>query len=58
MWEEEGSPDICQRARQRVRELLSSHYPDYIDSATDDKIRARFPIRLAPQVMRPDPDRW
>ncbi len=58
VWEEEGSLDICQRARERVHELLSSHYPDYIDSATDDKICARFFIRLAPQVMRSDPDRW
>ena len=58
VWEEEGGADIRVRARERVRELLSSHYPEYIDAKTDAKIRARFPIHLPREAMRADCGRW
>jgi len=57
LWEELGSQDIRQRARANVEKILSTHYPNYIDPAVDAKIRARFPIQLSPEAMRPGP-RW
>lgn len=57
-WEETGRPDIVDAARARVREILSSHYPDHIDPATDRKIRERFDILLPEEAMRPGNGRW
>ncbi len=57
-WEEDGSRDIRQRARERVREILSTHYPDNIDPATDAAIRDRFPIHLPILAMRAEGGRW
>ncbi len=58
LWEELGSQDIRDRARARVREVLSSHYPGYIDPAADAGIRSDFDIRLPEDAMRADSDRW
>ena len=57
-WEEAGSPDIRERARARVKQTLSTHYPDYIDPAVDAKIRDAFDIRLAAEDMKPGNGRW
>lgn len=57
-WEDEGSPDIRKRAGERVRSLLESHYPEYIEPDLDRKIREHFPIVLAPEDMRPGNGRW
>ena len=57
-WQAAGSPDIRQQAGIRVNSILSSHYPQYIDSVTDAKIRAMFPIRPAPEDMRTGSGRW
>lgn len=57
-WEAGGSPDIRQRAGERVKKILASHYPAYIDPAIDQKIRERFPIRLDRADMRPGNGRW
>jgi trimethylamine--corrinoid protein Co-methyltransferase len=57
-WEETGRPDIVDAARVRVREILSTHYPDHIDPATDRKIRERFDILLPEDAMRPGNGRW
>jgi trimethylamine--corrinoid protein Co-methyltransferase len=57
-WEEAGATDMRARARTRVRELLSTHYPEYIDAKTDAAIRERYPIRLERDAMRPDCGRW
>ena len=57
-WEQEGSLDIRQRALKQVREILSSHYPKYIDSPIDAKLREMFPIRLTEEDMHPGNDRW
>jgi len=57
-WEETGRPDIVDAAKVRVREILSSHYPDHIDSAMDRKIRERFDILLPQDAMRPGNGRW
>ena len=57
-WQGAGSPDIRQQAGKRVKSILSSHYPQYIDPATDAKIREAFPIRLASAHMHAGSDRW
>jgi trimethylamine--corrinoid protein Co-methyltransferase len=57
-WEEAGKPDLLDRARDRVREILSQHYPEYLDARTDAAIRERFPIRLPREAMRADSGRW
>jgi len=53
-----GRLDIVAAAHARVREILSTHYPDHIDSATDRKIRERFDILLTEDAMRPGNGRW
>ncbi len=57
-WQDAGSADILEAAKTRVHELLSTHYPAYIDPATDAKIRERFDIRLPQEAMRPCNGRW
>lgn len=57
-WIDAGATDIRQRAAARAREILSTHYPEYIDPATDMKIRAAFPIALEPEDMKPGNKRW
>ena len=57
-WEEAGSLDIRARARSRVEEVLSTHYPTYIDPAVDAKIRDKFDIKLPAEAMKPGNDRW
>ena len=57
-WEETGGRDIVDSARARVREILSTHYPGHIGSATDHKIRERFDILLPEDAMRPGNGRW
>ncbi len=57
-WEEGGSLDIRKQAAERVREIMSSHYPEYIDPAIDKKIRDRFPIELSRSDMQEGNSRW
>jgi len=57
-WEAAGSPDIRQRAGERVKAILSSHYPEYIAPEIDKKIRERFPIRLPREAMFAGNGRW
>lgn len=57
-WEKSGSPDILESAQTRVSEILSSHYPSYIDARLDEEIRRRFPILLKPEQMAADGGRW
>ena len=57
-WVEAGSRTIYARAHDRVREVLSTNYPTYLDPAVDARIRERFPIRLDPADMRPGNGRW
>jgi trimethylamine--corrinoid protein Co-methyltransferase len=57
-WEEAGAREIRERARERVRQLLSSHYPVYIDDVTDEKIRERFEIALPRKAMITGNGRW
>lgn len=57
-WEEDGRLDIYRRAHDRVREILSTHYPNYIDADADARIRSRFPIKLDPAAMHQVRSRW
>lgn len=57
-WRDQGATDTWQRARVRVRELLSHHYPSYIDPDRDQAIRSRFEILLAAEDMAPGSMRW
>ena len=57
-WEAGGKEDIYQLAHRKVKQVLSSHYPQYIDPAADARIRERFPIQLSQQDMRPGNGRW
>jgi len=58
LWEELGSQDIRQRARANVAQILSTHYPNYIDPSVDAKIRDAFNIVLDPDDMKPGNGRW
>ncbi len=57
-WEAAGSPDIRERAAERVKSILSTHYPEYIEPAVDAKIRDIFPILLPKEVMTTASGRW
>jgi trimethylamine--corrinoid protein Co-methyltransferase len=57
-WEADGSPDIRQQAGERVRQILSTHYPQYIEPAIDAKVRDTFPILLPQESMRAGNGRW
>ncbi len=57
-WEANGKEDIYQLAHRQVKQVLSSHYPEYIDPVADARIRDKFPIRLSNDDMRPGNGRW
>jgi trimethylamine---corrinoid protein Co-methyltransferase len=58
VWEEAGSLDIREQAALRVREILASHYPQYIESAVDAKIRDKFKIEIPREYMEVGNERW
>jgi trimethylamine---corrinoid protein Co-methyltransferase len=45
-WEEQGSPTVFDRARERVAEILSTHYPRHL-AGVDPSIRDAFTIHLS-----------
>ena len=57
-WRDAGAPDIRETAGNRARDVLSRHYPPYIEPHVDQEVRARFPIRLCPEDMRRGNGRW
>jgi len=57
-WQDGGSLDIRAQAAEKVQQILSTHYPEYIDPAVDRKIRDRFPIELWAEHMREGNERW
>lgn len=52
-WVERGSTDVVSRARARVSDILSSHFPQHIDDALDRALRERFDIKLPRDRMKP-----
>jgi trimethylamine--corrinoid protein Co-methyltransferase len=57
-WEENGSKLIHERAGERLRELMSSHYPEYIDPKVAEELRGRYPIVLSAEAMKASCGRW
>ncbi len=51
-WGDKDGPDLWTRARDQARGVLSSHYPAYISSTADPKIREHFDIALPQAAMR------
>ncbi len=45
-WFDAGATSVDERARIRVREVLSSHFPSHIPPEVDAAVRERFDIRL------------
>ena len=45
-WQNLGATDVWQRASQQVKQILSTYFPEQVDSTTDELIRSNFPIRL------------
>ncbi|WP_299392558.1 trimethylamine methyltransferase family protein [Pelagibius sp.] len=55
-WAEAGARDLQMRAKDRADQILTGHFPSYIDPAADRAIRERFRILLPEERMRaPDP---
>ena len=57
-WEDGGARDVRERARDRVRQTLGTHYPEHISRDVDDRIRGAFDILLPREAMRPGNGRW
>lgn len=51
VWMEQGKPDIWKVSGKKAREILASHYPDYLSRKADAAIRERFNILLNPDTM-------
>ena len=45
-WKEQGSTTILERAKVKVDEILTSHYPSHISAEIDDRIREYAPVKL------------
>ena len=52
-WEADGARDVLQRARERARQILDAHYPNYLGAEMDAYIRAHYPVILPAAQMRP-----
>ncbi|MFT5506162.1 MAG: trimethylamine--corrinoid protein Co-methyltransferase [Gammaproteobacteria bacterium] len=50
-WKEAGSLDMRDRGRIKAREILGSHYPQYITDQQDQWIRERYNILLSREHM-------
>ncbi len=57
-WEASGREDIYELAHRKVKKVLSSHYPEYINATADARIRDKFPIRLDNKDMCAGNGRW
>jgi trimethylamine--corrinoid protein Co-methyltransferase len=57
-WQDGERETVYDLAHHRVVELLSSHYPEYIEPRADAAIREKFPIELRPEDMKPGNGRW
>ena len=58
-WQEAGSSDgLREAARERVRKILSEHYPEHITTETDSWIRDNYNILLPANRMRAGNGVW
>ncbi len=51
-WAEQGRRDVIDRARDRARHILATHFPDHVDEETDRRIRESFAVRLPRESMK------
>ena len=54
-WQEKGAETSLDRAIAYVDDVLGRHYPAHIPPAIDEQIRAKYPVRLPTERMRPNP---
>lgn len=52
-WQEVGKPVLMQKARERVDDILATHFPQHIDKATDDQVRENHKVMLPLDLMQP-----
>lgn len=52
-WAEAGQPVLTEVARERVKEILSSHFPKHVSADIDTALRSAHDIRLSPDDMAP-----
>ena len=57
-WEESGSRDARELARERVSEILAAHYPGHVSAHTDAWIRQQYEIILPRSRMRAGNGVW
>lgn len=50
-WMAKGSPDILEKARDKVGTILKEHFPDNLSREVEDEIRSKFDIRLPRKLM-------
>ena len=51
VWEENNKPILLDKAVRKKNEILNSHFPTHVSNATDEQIRAQFPIFLSREDM-------
>jgi trimethylamine--corrinoid protein Co-methyltransferase len=51
VWEENGKPELLDKAVAKKNKILASHFPKHISDETDAEIRRRFPIHLSPESV-------
>lgn len=57
-WVESGSQIALERARTRLQEIMTSHFPNHISDELDADIRNSLPVRLPRENMKPGTPRW
>lgn len=57
-WQQAGARDARAPARDRVRKILSEHYPRHIDEAVDARIRSHYNIILPRERIRAGNSIW
>ena len=57
-WQQAGARDVRDAAREHVKKILSSHYPQHIAPAIDAKIRAHYNIILPRHRMQAGNGAW
>ena len=57
-WAESGSQIALERARSRLREIMTTHFPAHIDDEQDAWIRKSIPVLVPREAMKPGTPRW
>jgi trimethylamine--corrinoid protein Co-methyltransferase len=51
VWEENGKPDLLDKAIARKKEILGNYFPSHVSNEVDQRIRAEFPIFLSREAI-------